>query len=46
MLPDIEALASIESVFNDADMLTDGFYTSSAQLSTYHLARRDRKEEH
>lgn len=44
ILPDNEAFASIESVFNDADMLTDGFYTSSAQLSTYHLAREIEKK--
>ncbi len=43
-LPDIEALASVKSLFNDADMLTDGIYTSSAQLSTYHLAREIEKK--
>lgn len=44
VLPENEALASVKSVFNDADMLTDGFYTSSVQLSTYHLAREIEKK--
>lgn len=43
-LPDVETLASVKSVFADADMLTDGFYTSSVQLSTYHLAREIEKK--
>lgn len=44
IIPDNEALATIESVFENADTLTDGFYTSSAQLSTYHLAREIEKK--
>lgn len=43
-LPDNDALACKESVFDNAETLTDGFYTSSAQLTTYYMAREIEKK--
>lgn len=38
-LPDNEALATVGSIFDGAEVLSEGMYSSSEQLAVYRLAR-------
>ncbi len=43
-LPENEALASLDSIFEKADSVLDGIYSSSEQLAVYRLAREIEKK--